>query len=305
VLVTFAKVLAPFMPFLTEEVYQRLVVAIDPAAPASVHWCDYPHERAELIDQALEERIAVTRTIVGLGRQLREENERRVRQPLWSLTVISREPAVHAAATASEVLIRNELNVKNVLLEVDEAKYCSISVMPNFRELGKRAGSKLKQIGADLAQWKHAEVARLEAGETLLVGDVPISRGDVLFRRLPIHGMLVATEGAVSVALDIDITQHPELLREGYAREFVSVLQQARKAAGLEVSDRIAVAWDRNVAAFDIPHDEVGKGIDEHAKLIANEVLAVSFTHEPGLASTGATEADLSGERIFYRLSKA
>jgi len=293
VLVTFAKVLAPFMPFLTEEVYQRLVVAIDPAAPASVHWCDYPKQRSDLIDQALEARIAVTRTVVGLGRKLREEHKLKVRQPLPSLTVISRDAAVRVATTASAALIAEELNVKLVLTSPDESSFCTISVKPNFKELGKRAGPKLKQIGADLAHWGHAEVARLEAGEAVTVADVPLALADVILQRLPNAGTIAATEGAVSVVLDTALT--PALTREGYAREFVSVLQQARKAAGLEVSDRIAVAWDS-------PDAEVVAAIEEHAQTIADEVLAVRFTREPRLVGTAA---DLSGKPIVYRLSKA
>jgi len=293
VLTTFAKVLAPFMPFLTEEVYQRLVVAIDPAAAKSVHWCDYPKQRSELIDQGLEDRIAITRTIVGLGRKLREEHKLKVRQPLQSLTVISRDAAVRAATVGSAALIADELNVKQVLTSPDESSFCAISVKPNFKELGKRAGPKLKQIGAELAGWGHAEVARLEAGEAVVVADVPLSLADVMLQRLPNAGTIAATEGAVSVVLDTALT--PALTREGLAREFVSVLQQARKAGGLEVSDRIVVGWDST-------DDEVVAAIEEHAKTIADEVLATSFHREPGLT---ATAAELSGKPIGYRLTKA
>ena len=293
VLTTFAKVLAPFMPFLTEEVHQRLVVAVDPAAAKSVHWCDYPKQRAELIDQALEDRIAVTRTVVGLGRKLREEHKLKVRQPLPSLTVISRDAAVRAATTTSAALIADELNVKLVLTSPDESSFCAISVKPNFKELGKRAGPKLKQIGAELASWGHAEVARLEAGEAVAVAEVPLSLADVILQRLPNAGTIAATEGAVSVVLDTALT--PALTREGYAREFVSVLQQARKAAGLEVSDRIAVGWDS-------ADGEIVEAMEEHAKWIADEVLATSFHREPGLVGTAA---DLSGKPIVYRLIKA
>ena len=293
VLTTFAKVLAPFMPFLTEEVHQRLVVAVNPAAAKSVHWCDYPNPRSELIDQALEDRIAITRTIVGLGRKLREEHKLKVRQPLPSLTVISRDAAVRAATTASAALIADELNVKLVLTSPDESSFCAISVKPNFKELGKRAGPKLKQIGAELASWGHAEVARLEAGEAVAVAEVPLTLSDVMLQRLPNVGTIAATDGAVSVVLDTALT--PALTREGYAREFVSVLQQARKAGGLEVSDRIVVRWDS-------PDAEVVAAIEEHAPTIADEVLATSFRREPGLVGTAA---DLSGKPIVYRLTKA
>ncbi len=148
-LTTFARVLAPFMPFLTEEVHQRLVRPVDPDAPASVHWCDYPRADESLIDQALESRMAISRTVATLGRRLREDKRLKVRQPLPRVTVISRDAAVRAAAEAQSALIADELNVKAVSVSSDEGAVCAIAVKPNFAALRAHApGAKLKAIAA-------------------------------------------------------------------------------------------------------------------------------------------------------------
>ncbi|MBA3937041.1 MAG: isoleucine--tRNA ligase [Planctomycetes bacterium] len=293
VLTTFAKVLAPFMPFLTEEVYQRLVRPVDAAAPASVHWCDYPRPEAALIDEGLEARVAVARRVVGLGLKLRNDQKLKVRQPLATVTVISRDAALRAAVTASAALIADELNVRSVATEADEAAFCSIAVKPNFAALRARAGAKLKEIGAVLAGWGVAEIATLEQGRHVEVAGVQLALADVLLTRTPTAGGAIASDGAMTVALDTALTQ--ALKDEGHAREFISVLQQARKAAGLDVSDRIAVTWSTD-------HAEVGKALTEYGAYISGEVLAPGF--QPGAHAEDWTSADINGAVVRYRLVK-
>jgi isoleucyl-tRNA synthetase len=293
VLVDFAKVLAPFMPFLTEEAYQRLVRPLTREAPASVHWCDYPQVDERIIDRPLEERIAVVRDVVALGRKLREDQKLKVRQPLAKLTVVSRDAKVRDAATASATLIGDELNVKSVATSPDEAAFCTISVKPNFQALRARCGPKLKEIGAELSKWGFAEVAQVETGQTLTVCGEAIGIGDVLLTRTPSPGAVVASQGAVTVVLDTSLT--PELLREGIGREFISVLQQARKAANLEVSDRIHVQWHAT-------DGDVGASVREYRDAIASEVLASEFTES---STAFMATADLNGKPITYTLAKA
>jgi isoleucyl-tRNA synthetase len=291
VLVSFARVLAPFMPFITETVYQRLVRPVDAAAPASVHFNDYPVEDQRLIDTALEARMQVARDVVALGRKLREEHRIRVRQPLRRLTVVHRQPALRDMALAAQALIGDELNVKSVAVEADESSFTSITVKPNFKTLGKRCGPKLKPIGSELARWGFAEVARLEAGESIEIEGVAIGLEDVLLQRSALPGAAVATNGELTVVLDTDIDA--PLRREGIAREFVSVLQNARKQAGLEVADRIRVSWS-------CQEPEVRAAFGEHAAAIAREVLAVDFVEGPTREQSRLNEHD-----IGYALDKA
>jgi isoleucyl-tRNA synthetase len=291
VLVTFAKVLAPFMPFITETVYQRLVRPVDPKAPASVHFSDYPVASSRLIDSALEARMQVARDVVALGRKLREEHRIRVRQPLRRLTVVHRQPALRDMALASQALIGDELNVKSVAVEADEASFTRITVKPNFKTLGKRCGPKLKPIGAELGRWGFAEVARLEAGESIEIEGVAIGLDDVLLQRAALPGAAVATNGELTVVLDTEIDA--PLRREGIAREFVSVLQNARKQAGLEVADRIRVSWS-------CQEPEVRTAFGEHAESIAHEVLAVQFVEGPTREQSRLNEHD-----VGFALDKA
>ncbi|HEY5960084.1 MAG TPA: DUF5915 domain-containing protein, partial [Polyangiaceae bacterium] len=292
VLTTFAKVVAPFMPFLSEYVYQHTVKKTQPDAPASVHFCDFPLVRSERIDTALEMRMDLVRRIVILGRRLREDTKLKVRQPLARLTVVSRDASIRKAALDSTRIIRDELNIKEVATSEAEAQFCGLVVKPNFASLKTRAATKLKDISRELTKWGFDEVGRIESGESLSLCGEMISRADLILQRTPLTGMVVASDGDVTVVLDTTLTK--ELQQEGLAREFNSILQQARKTAGLEVIDRIKVGYDST-------NPDVLSALQAHAKDVAEEVLAIEFIRDP----EAANEGDLNGKPVRYRLSKA
>lgn len=290
VLVTFAQVLAPFMPFLTETVYQRLVRPISATAPESVHFTDYPMVVAERIDTDLEQRMRVARDVVTLGRKLREDHRIRVRQPLPRIDIVNRDPAVRAAAASFTSLIAEEINVKEVAVSGDESAFATVLVKPNFKTLGKRCGPKLKQIGAALATWGFREVESLEAGEPVSVEGVSLTLEDVLLQRGPKGDAAVATDGHITVALDTRIDS--ALRAEGVARDFVSLMQNARKEAGLDVSDRVSVTW----SCDDI---EVAEALRLHMDAIAREILALKITE-----GQGQSEMDLNQVPVRVTLKK-
>ncbi len=290
VLVTFAKTLAPFMPFLTENVYQHLVREVDSSAPESVHFCDYPSVDPSVIDSDLEARMRAVRSVVALGRKLREDHRIKVRQPLARLTVAHRDPLLRGHVTASAELIEDELNVKEVAVEADESAFISVTVKPNFKTLGKRCGPKLKAIAPALAGWGFEEVARLEAGETLEVAGEAIGLEDVLLQRKAAADTAVATDGDITVVLDTQVT--PALRREGLAREFVSLVQNARKEAGLEVTDRIRLTYDTADA-------ELVQALEQHSSSIQRETLASELGRVPG-----GTPAKVNDLRLEYTLVK-
>jgi isoleucyl-tRNA synthetase len=290
VLVTFAKVLAPFMPFLTETVYQRLVRVVDAKAPPSVHFTDYPRSDATLIDAELEERMSLVRSVVALGRKVREDHKIKVRQPLRTLTVVHRDPRVREHVKASAALIEDEINVKNVAVLPDEHTFATVTVKPNFKALGKRLGPKLKEVGEALKSFGFDEVRRLEAGETLTVAGEPISAEDVLLQRGSKGDAAVATDGRVTVALDTHLDR--ALLDEGIAREFVSLMQNARKDAGLEVTDRISVSWSCSDPA-------VAGALRQHADVISKEILAADLRE-----GEGSVTVDLNKVPVRFRLEK-
>jgi isoleucyl-tRNA synthetase len=292
VLTTFAQVLAPFMPFLTEEVYQRLVRPIDANAPASVHWCDYPQANTQYIDADLERDVAIGLTVASLGRKLREDHKLKVRQPLSAVTVISRDAQIRSGAERFSAAIALELNVKNVHFSADEAAFCAITVKPNLKVLGKRCGPKLKAISSVLSTWSFAEVATLEAGTPITVEGEAITIADLLLTRSPVAGAITASQGAVSVALDT--TLNHELILEGLAREIISVLQQARKDAGLDVADRITLRWHSDDA-------DLIAAITAHQQFICDEVLATSISKDAQATAT----VDINNRPIQYQITKA
>ncbi len=297
VLRTFSKVLAPFMPFLTEAVYQRLVRPVDDAAPASVHWCDYPQVDSACLDPTLERRMATVRAVSTLGRRVREDHKIKVRQPLRELTVVHRDDEVRADVMAAAELIASELNVKQVSVEKDESVVATVTVKPNFKTLGKRCGPKLKEIGPLLASWGFEEVARLEAGESIVVVGEELRLEDVLFQRAVLGDAATATDGEYTVVLDTGLDD--ELRREGIARDAINLLNNQRKDKGFAISDRVRIAWATDDA-------QVAMAFREHAELIAHEVLAVDLSEVTGPAeSAGLDEETPLGDGIVrYSLER-
>jgi len=290
-LTTFAQVLAPFMPFVTEMVHQRLVVTVDPDAPKSVHFCDFPQANVDLIDSDLEERMKLARDAVSLTRKLREDHKVKVRQPLATLTLVHRDEKVRAQALQMAGLIQEEMNVKAVVAEADESKFTEVSVKPNFKTLGKRCGKKLGGIKKVLETWGLQEVSKLESGSSITIDEEALTLEDVILQRSTKGDAAVATDGRITVVLDTTMTK--ELQAEGHAREFISQVQSARKGAGLEVSDRIALT-------FSCENEDVKSALLAHGETIQSEVLASSFSEGPS-----SDEVDVNSVRVKLSLTKA
>ena len=268
VLIAFTRLLAPVLPFITEEIHTGLA----PEAP-SVHLTDYPAVDEEMIDADLERSMAAARRIVALGRSLRSGHAVGVRQPLGSLTVVSRDPAVASAVERHRRIIAEELNVKEVAASEDEQSVVELRAKADFRRLGPRLGAAVKEAAKELAALSGPEVAafvdrgRIDAaGHALTIDDAVISRR-------PRPGLAVASEGALSVALDITVTD--ELRAEGRAREVVSRIQRTRRELGLEVTDRIRIGYHTDDGAL-------RGAVERHAEFVAEEVLAVSLAADPG-----------------------
>jgi len=277
VLVTFAKVAAPVLPFVTEELYQQLVRSLDKDAPVSIHHTDYPEADPTHIDEQLETDMAVVRRVVNMGRALRKHHDLRVRQPLAEVTVVSRDAAVTRAVATHTELVAEELNVRRVVLDDIEAHIVELSAKANFKVLGPRLAGRTKEVASAIEALDHATVDRLVGGETLEILGERIGEDDVVVRRQPRPGHVVETEGALTVSLDISLDD--DLVAEGLAREVVSRIQILRRDTGLDVVDRIDVRWDTADAAL-------AAAIAGNADLISGEVLAASITREPGLEAT-------------------
>ena len=294
VLVTFAELMAPVLPFVTETMYQDLVVAHRAAAagPASVHHEDYPQADPSLIDVKLEEAMAVVRRVVGLGRGLRVAEAIRTRQPLARLMVVSHDPAIRAAVADHASLLMEELNVRAVVTSEDETALADVSAKANYRTLGPRFGARMPQMAAAVAALTSEQVAAALAAGSVVVAGEPLSAADLVVDRAPHTGLVVSAGDGLAVALDTVIT--PELALEGTAREVVKLVQAARRAAGLDVSDRIVLRWSS-------PSTQVAEAMARHGAWIAGEVLAVAIE----AATAGGEPLDAAGEPITLAIARA
>jgi len=239
VLVEFTKVMAPFLPFLTEEIYRNLVAGRIAGAAPSVHLNRFPVPREELTDEHLELKMQLVRRAVTMGRALRSRFTIKTRQPLSEFTIIVRDPAVCALLTGMEQQIREELNVKSVRFDTREEVVVTLSARANFKKLGKLYGPAMKEAAAQIEKLTLEQIRSLEQGNTITIASRDIGFDDIEIRRTRREGVEVETEGELTVALDTTVTD--ELRAEGMAREFVNRVQNIRKSAQLQVSDRIVI----------------------------------------------------------------
>ena len=237
-LLELSQVMAPFAPFLSEHLYRELAELTGQAAsPESVHLCDYPTAEKSSINPQLETAVDRMQQVILLGRQKREEVKIGLRTPLASLTVVNRDQALLDEMQSLDSYISEELNVQSVRYDADESQYLELVAKPNFPLLGKRLGKEMKRFQQAIKNLTAEQIATLQAdGQIELEGE--------LFNTEEIEVLQNAREGTNTVsnsriAVDLDCTLTPELIRGGYAREIVNRIQRARKEDGFEVSDRI------------------------------------------------------------------
>ncbi|HET9495326.1 MAG TPA: isoleucine--tRNA ligase, partial [Chloroflexia bacterium] len=246
VLVTLAKVIAPIMPFLSEEMYQNLVRSggRNADAPESVHHCAYPEMDASLVDRRLLDDVALAQRVVSLGRSARNKASVKVRQPLREIVVRVPNSADEEAMRRIEPQVLEELNIKKIELTPEVGDLITYVIKPNFAQLGPKYGKRLGAVREALAALEPAEVAaRVQAGEPVSVkvaGEsepVELLPTEIVVETREREGFAVAQEGGLVVALDTELDD--DLLREGLARDLVRVINDMRKSAGFDVSDRI------------------------------------------------------------------
>jgi len=274
-----AKLLAPFTPFLAEEVFLALRgIDTDDQDDMSVHLETYPEADPSVIDEELESQVEVAMTLSSLGRNVRNEASIRVRQPLSALIVHSDEPSLAGFLGQDEVVasVLEELNVRAVRRADSIGEYAALGAKPNFPALGKRFGKRVPEVAEAI---KGLETSALEEfnrqGEVVVntkEGDVSLTRDELTVGIEGKPGYGAGSDSGITVVLDLEIT--PDLKLEGLAREVVNRVQNARKKAGLEVTDRIRVRFEESEA--------VGEVFASQGKLIENETLAVDIS--PGEA---------------------
>lgn len=297
-LVTLSRLLAPFLPFLSEAMYQNLVRSVSPNAPESVHLTDWPEPNPNLKDENVLADMALVMRLVTLGRAARQKAALKVRQPLGEMLVKVKEPAEKETILRLNDQILDELNIKRLdfVEEADELITYVIRPVPSL--LGPKYGKLLPKIQEALATMDSKEAARLVRAQQPLSITIDGETLSILPEEVKVYanerpGYSVAEEGGYMVAVSTSLT--PELIAEGLARELVRHLQEMRKNAGLEISDRIHVLYQATPTIADI--------LQKHASYISAETLALTL--KPGEGKGYAEEKEIEGEKVKFWIEKA
>jgi isoleucyl-tRNA synthetase len=282
---TVCLVAAPFVPFMTEEIYQNLVVSLDKNAPESLHLCMWPQYNENLVDKELEERMDLAYKIVKLGRSSRNGANIKNRQPLSKMLVSTTELPQYYWN-----IITDELNIKAIEFGADLSKYVNFEIKPNLPVLGKAYGKLIPQIKNEIGSRNQMELAQnIQSGEvvTVTVGDtnIELNSENLLITMQGLEGYAFSGEGNIGVVLETHITQ--ELKEEGYVREIISKVQNMRKDSGFEVADKINLYVANN--------EMLEKVVDKFKDTIMRETLTVAIKYNE--AATYA-EAPINGENL-------
>ena len=269
-LLTLTQLLAPMVPFITEQVWQELVRPTDPRALASVHLSDFPIADTSAIQNELREQVALTRRIVELGRAARAESGVKIRQPLGRALIAASGWAGLPAQMREQ--IADELNV--IALEDianADGDLVDISIKANFKTLGAKFGGAVQEIAKAIAASDATSLVKnLRASGKVTLDTWEILLEDLVITEVPKSGWMVTSHDGESVALDLALT--PALILAGHAREVIRSIQERRKSDGLEISDRITIVWNAK--------PEIADAIKEHLAHIQDEVLAHSMSHD-------------------------
>jgi len=284
--------LAPFIPFLADEIHRNLA---DPDGAPSVHLRDFPEIDEALADPELEQGMEAVRLTVELGRAARAQAKAKVRQPLRRAVIVAND-AERAAIEARAGLVTSELNVKELDFVTDESELVSYSAKPNYRALGPRFGKNMPQVAAAVEALDAAHVAEVlaEGGEIGIAidgADHTLGPEDITLSLQPLEGYEVEAEAGHAVALQLELDD--ELRREGLAREIVHAVQNARKAAGLEITDRIDLTLTGDA--------DLIEAAQAHQDYLAGEVLATSLSYDGG---DGAA-AKIDGRELNIGVTRA
>ena len=294
VLETLCRLIAPFVPFISEEMYQNLVRSVDVNAPESVHLCDYPQCDKSMMDAELESNMGRVLAIVVLGRSARNSANIKNRQPIGGMFVQGAD-----LPQSYTDIIASELNVKKVSYIEDASGFSSYKVKPQLKTLGPRYGKLLKRISAYLQEGEGIGDIIVQAHKSnrnyeFEVDGQPVllSPEDVLVEIQKREGFVTEVDGNLAVVLDTTLT--PELIDEGFVRELVSKIQTMRKEAGFEVTDNIVVGYESNARIDSI--------IESFGSEIADDTLAKGFVRD--MDGDYSREWTINGETVKLSVSR-
>ncbi len=280
---TFTLVAAPFIPFLTEEMWQNLRTQED---KESVHLMDYPVYDASLRDEALEFQMDSVQKAVSMGRGLRNQFNLKNRQPLASVALVTRDADEKKVLADMKDTIAEELNVKDVIFHEREDELVEYKAKANFKVLGKQLGPKMKAAAAEIAKLSNDQIAAILDNSNVTINvdgtDVELNTENIIVERFEKEDLKVINDGTLTVGLETKITD--ELRKEGYARDLVRGIQNTRKESGFAVTDRINLV---------VSGDAELKGAFEMFKdFIAGETLALTAVWADSIDNAAVIEAD-------------
>ena len=286
VLVTLCQVAAPFVPFITENMYQNLVVSLDWDAKESVHLNMWPEYHVQEVDKKLEEEMELAYNLVKLGRSARNSANIKNRQPLSKMLISEK-----AIPEYYGDIIKDELNIKEVVLGADLSKYVNFNIMPNLPVLGKTYGKLIPEIKKYISSQNQMELAaKIKNGESVVAKlgetEIKLNAENLLVTMQGIEGFAFAGTGTLGVVLDTTITE--ELKEEGYVRELISKIQNMRKDKGFEVLDRITLYVNGNKDLENI--------IEKNKQEIKKETLTIEIVYNAERKEY--TECNINGEKI-------
>ena len=292
VLITFVKVAAPFVPFVTDSIYLNLRTE---GMPESVHLCDYPVYAESERDEALEEEMSLTMKAIAMGRALRSSSNIKIRQPLSEFLIVDRSEGDRRILEANASIIAEELNVKNVLVQSDESSIVTYSAKANFKVLGSKLGKSMKEVAAEIQKLSSDQIASVLDGAPLEMkyseGSIALSADDLVVQRTEKAHVKVLNEGSITVGYDTEITE--SLLLEGIARDLVRFVQTERKEKDFEVADHIRLTvWGG---------ESLRKAVDAFGSYISEETLSDTLD----FAENDGDKAEIGDEEVFVRIVKA
>ena len=294
---TVAQLAAPFAPFISERVFCDLNAVSNRHTEGSVHLSSYPKCNDEVIDKSLEEKMEIAQRLSSMVLALRRKVNIKVRQPLSRMLVPVLNASTKENIDAIKQLVMNEVNIKDIEYIEDTTGIMTKRIKPNFKTLGPRYGKQMKQISALVAAFSQNDIAQLERSEKWsaeidgVLVEATIEDFEIQTEDIP--GWLVASEGKLTVALDITITE--ELKREGIARELVNRIQNIRKESGFEVTDKITVEIER--------HEMLEGAIADYGTYIAQQTLAHNVALVDAVQKPTAIEIDETQINIEVRKS--
>jgi isoleucyl-tRNA synthetase len=283
---TLCKLTAPFAPFISEAIYLDLNNETRREKFESVHLAEFP--KATYRDKVLEEKMEVAQNVVYLTRAIRAKNNLKVRQPLKKI-MVALDKSKHEALSKMKDVILEEVNIKELIILTDDSEIVNKSAKANFKSIGPKFGKKVKAVAEAIKNFTKDEISKIEKGHDIVLNidgeDLAISKDDVEIISTEITGWVVEAEAGITVAIDAELDE--ALIEEGLAREFVNRIQNMRKDAGFDVTDKIIINFTGS--------ENFVKAIKNFNQYISTETLAEKLS-EKSKTGSGFTQEFKIGE---------